>query len=633
MKHIRPALQVSATKSALCISTGSLILATLGLSAASARAEEKPETLPDTTILANRTATSLNKVGSSVTVLDTGLLSRQGINSLDQALKHVPGVFSESIGGQKGSGSDIFIRGTRQRHTHFIIDGMRVSDINSAGQLTKIFLGTQNLNGFSKLEVLRGPQGAIYGGDSIGGVIGIYSARGREGHHGIARLEGGSFNSLDSHIGLQGAHNGFAYSLTLGYQTTDNDTSKYLYNGQKDNDFEAFSYSLRLDYALSEELELGMTLRGADTRYEGPRVGSAWWSTTDQSDQDSILATLFATYQASDIWSSKLTIGFFDQENNFVQASGSGNTETFAKLALYWDNTLNWNRCHKTVVGAVYEDTEYTSTGSGVNVKRNQYGVYANHIWDITDALHLSGGLRWENYDSYGKETTWRVAAAYDLTNNTKLHTSVGKGYVPPSFQQLYDNNYYNGNADLEAETSIGWDLGVTHTWCDGRFSIDLTYFENEIENAIQTSGTVFYPAKDHHINVAGITKTQGLEATAKTSFAGGLLDVVATYTYLGEAVVDLPRNVASLRVNTQLTDDLTAGITASYVDSRSYGGDTIDAYTLVNLYGNYKISEDITFGLRIDNLLDEKYEYYKGFGSTYPGRGRGIFGSISFTW
>ena len=73
------------------------------------------------------------------------------------------------------------------------------------------------------------------------------------------------------------------------------------------------------------------------------------------------------------------------------------------------------------------------------------------------------------------------------------------------------------------------------------------------------------------------------------------------------------------------------------YRDARTFGGNQLSAYTVTNLHANYRISENITLNARVENLFDENYQL-ASFGSginrsTFPGRGRGIFGGVTFQW
>lgn len=641
MKNTTSALQRSATTPVLCQITGALAISTT-----LAFSDEKPKSLPDTTIIANRSATPLAKVGSSVSVLDVGLLKQQGINSVDEALKFVPGVTSDSVGGQRGSTSDLYMRGLRTAHTHIVVDGMRISDTNSGFILSKQFLGSNNLSGLSRIEVLRGPQGALYGGDSIGGVLGLYSKKGEGDHSGGLQIEAGSFNSLNSTLHAQGSEDGLSYSLALGHEQTDNDLSH--------NTFEMYSYALRLDYKINDRLNLGFTLRGADSTYEGPQAG-AFYSGPDETDFRYTLGTLFAEYQVNDIWNSKLTLGIYDQDSSFVSRAPTpgfppfvpptapptisyASDEALTKYGAYWDNTIKWNSQHTTVTGLVYEESDYLFTDSfGGNDDRNrrQQGLYVNHIWDVTEQFNVSGGLRWEDYHDNGANgfnddvVTWRVASAYTLEKtNTTFRGSIGHGFRIPNSGELNGNPGFGiaPNSNLDPVESLGWDFGVEQAFCGGQYKLGATYFANRLENAIVSNGS-------QYINTPGTSETSGIEASAEANLLDDRLNIAITYTWLDRALVDIPDNTVGLRVHGDITDRLQAGLTASYLDSRSYGGNNLSSYYLVNLYGNYEINDNVSLNLRVENVLDENYEYYNGFGSAYPGRGRGIFGGVTIKW
>lgn len=625
------------------VAAGSVLLSSLGVCAAEEVAQKEPasqmeskvnkkeESLAPTTIMANRVETSLSMVGSSVSVLDVGLLDQQGVRNLDDALRHVPGVVAESLGGQRGSSSSLFIRGTKTNHAHIVVDGMRLSDSNIA---MGGFLGSSNLNQLSRVEVLRGPQGALYGGDSIGGVVGLYSKKGEGDYSGSLRIEGGSFDSWNTMLGMQGSEGDFSYALSLGYESTDNDLP--------DNTFDMFSYSLRLDYALNECWNFGMTLRGADSSFDAPAYGGLY-SQPLEDDLRYTLGTVFAEYKANDFWTSKWMLGGYDQEYNSKGAATALTPDTrydteATKYAAYWDNTLSWSEQHTTVVGAVYENSDFSYESDYYSISkddrtRDQYGFYVNHLWDVTEVFNISGGVRWEDYDDYGDEVTWRLSSAYTVSQTqTTFRGSVGRGFRPPSFVDLYGFGGQAPSPDLDSETSLGWDFGVEQSLCDGQYVLGLTYFANRIEDAI-TYVSVPYPGQGYNENADGISETSGLEASLESYFLNDRLSVMFSYTWLDRALVEMPEHSVGLRIHGDVNDQLGVGLTATYLDDRAFFGETVDAYTVVNMYGNYQLNETVGLTARVENLLDEDYEYARGSGDVYPGRGIGFFGGVTLSW
>ena len=657
------ALHKSATKSALPARlndrvSGSLIALCLVSVSTVVSAEQDPAKLPDTTIIANRTATPLSQVGSSVSVLDVAELEDQGILQLDDALKYVPGVISESIGGQRGSYSYTQIRGMEARDTALFIDGMRISG-GPDQFISQYFLGSQNTYGLSQIEVLRGPQGVMYGPDTMGGVIGLYSAKGEGPHSGELRLEAGSFNSQNAMLGMQGTEGDLSYSLSLGYEETENDTSNYKFDGEKDNDFDMFSYALRLDYAVNKQLSIGMTLRGAEATYLGPNIAGYG---PDATDTDYILGTVFAEYELNEQWLSKLILGIYQQNTFFNQPDSLfTNDEDLTKYGLYWDNTYQWNDRHTTLFGLTYEDSSYTgeSSFSAADNNRAQSGVYANHIWDVTDNFNVSGGLRWENYnedrqkkgqsreDGYDDDhVTWKLASAYTVEKTSSiLRASIGTGFRLPAVSQIVGlpNPSFGSailpNDDLDPQESIGWDLGVEQPFCDGKYGFSVTYFANRVDGQIYKQG-------NQYVNADSISEISGIEASAEANFLGDRLNIALSYTWLDRSpLIDLPENVLGLRVQSRVSDKLNVGLSASYMDNRSMGApsDTyagnLESYVLVNLFGHYQLTENVKLNTRVENLLDTDYELFNQPAqaglqeASFPGRGIGVFAGITIDW
>ncbi len=634
MQNRITALHGSATKSALHL-TGTLAsvaaIVALGQPPAHAATGENPDVLPGTTVIANRVKTELAKTGSAVTVLEVDSLDQQGVRNLDDALKFVPGVISESLGGQRGSTSSLFFRGTKTNHTHLVVDGMRISDANMT---FGGFLGSSNLNGLSRIEVLRGPQGALYGGDSIGGVMGIYSTKGKGDSSGKLRVEGGSYNTWNTLLAMQGESGDFAYSLNLGHERTDNDLPH--------NAFEMLSYALRLDYIVNPCLNVGLTLRGADTTFQAPHYGGPYSSPLDDELQYT-LGTVFAEYEANPFWNTRLTLGMYDQEYHsespvfgFNPASSYDTDAT--KYALYWDNTLEWNDCHTTVIGAVYENSDFSYQSDYYGITgdartRDQYGFYLNHIWDVTEDFNITGGARWEDYDDYGNEVTWRASCAYTVSQtDTTIRASIGKGFRPPSCVDLDGFGGQAPSPGLGAETSLGWDLGIEQSLCDGQYTFGLSYFENRIEDAI-TYVPQPYPTPGYNTNAGGVTQTNGIEASAEANFLQDRLGIRLSYTWLDRALAEMPEHSLGLRIHGKISDQLDMALTATYLDDRAFFGNEVDAYALVNLSCNYRVNDTVTLNCRVENLCDEDYEFARGSGDVYPGRGRGVIAGCTIQW
>lgn len=615
------------------------LLTTIGGSALDAAPEpessldSKPNLeLDETTILANRSLTDLSKVGSSVTVLNAQDLEKSGVFHIDEALKFVPGIISESTGGQMGSISSIFLRGTATRHAHIRVDGMRLSGANiSLGN----FLGGAGLSGLSRIEVLRGPQSALYGGDSIGGVIGLYSQRGSGDPSGRVMLEAGSHESYRATIDLQGELDRLAYAISIGHHQTDNDI--------QNNTHTQYSQSIRLDYAVSDKLNIGLTLRAFQSDLRRPNYSAPDFPRAADDSTDSTLATIFADLKINEIWTSKLTLGAYWED---YHADTFGSLDFFEtdgeKHGIYWDNSLRWNDSHTTTAGAVYEKTDYAYASRFTTLTQDsrnsrQYGAYLHHSWDATDSLTVNGGIRWEDHDNYGDEFTWRASVVYRLTStNTKLRASAGKGFRPPSFQELF--GFGGGsNFSLLAESSTGWDVGFDQEFSDGKYTLSATWFENRIENMIDSN---FGPAPlflTTYFNAPGTSTTRGLEVNANGKWLDDRMETTLNFTWLDESLSGQPDHSAGLRVNGKISNKLEGGFSVIYRDDRTFGGNHLDSYIVTNLHANYRVNENIRIDARVENLFSENYEL-ASFGaginrSTFPGRGRGIFGGVTISW
>ncbi|HEY8990848.1 MAG TPA: TonB-dependent receptor [Luteolibacter sp.] len=572
------------------------------------------QTLDDLIVSALRTPTEAGKTTAFVTVLDPEELHERGIYDLTTALNEVPGVIATSTAGQQGAIGSLFIRGTTTSYSQIVVDGMRLSD--STAPLGN-FLGTARTDDLGRIEVLRGPQSALYGGEAVGGVVWLETARGEGSPGGSVRLEGGSFDSFSGYTSTGGKSGDVSYFFGGGYDTTAND--------QRNNDWDQGRAALRVEWQAAPNVTLGTTVRTADSRYENPG------GTVDHVD--ATLATIFANVKVNDVWVARFHAGIYDESFDDDWAPwnpwapwGNGNYGTdLQRASVSTDHVVTLNDQHRLLAGAFYENTEFSNT-IGTDEEHDRFGGYVGWEWKPTDRVTTDAVLRWEDYAAYGDEITWRTGAAWNIpVIETTLRGGIGRAFRTPTFLDLFGSNFGAGNPNLRAEDSIGWDIGLEKEWLKGHHA-GVTWFSNAIDDRIKS-----FPTPPQ--NIFGTTHTEGLE----TAFNGRLFHDAWSYrlawTVLTMSLADQPENSASASIDWRPTDKLLLGVGGFYLDERSWGGTPLDEAWVARIYGEYQLCKNVRLTGRIENLFDTDWELSNFFGNVEKAPGFGAFAGVKVDW
>jgi len=163
--------------------------ATLVLPAMVRADETAQSTLPEVVVTAHRVATPVERVASSITAITGEELEKRGETFVIEALRNVPGLAVSSSGGSSGKFTQLRIRGSEANQTLVLIDGVEVNSPN-ATEFQWEHLTTDNIE---RIEILRGPQSALYGSDAIGGVVNIITKRGKGPMSISGNVETGSY--------------------------------------------------------------------------------------------------------------------------------------------------------------------------------------------------------------------------------------------------------------------------------------------------------------------------------------------------------------------------------------------------------------------------------------------------------
>ena len=119
---------------------------------------------------------TLREQALSSTSLGAGQIVLKGINNIKDLTAHVPGLFIPQYGSRLTS--SIYLRGVGSRIGTPAV-GMYVDDIPLANMSSM----DQDLSDADRIDILRGPQGTLFGRNTIGGLIRVYTKNPMHGPH------------------------------------------------------------------------------------------------------------------------------------------------------------------------------------------------------------------------------------------------------------------------------------------------------------------------------------------------------------------------------------------------------------------------------------------------------------------
>jgi len=534
--------------------------------------------LEELVISATKFPTPKSETTAQVKVLDLDKLKERGIYDVRSALNESPGVLSLSTAGEAGSTGALLLRGTATADSQVIVDGMRINDSN--GSIAGNFLRAPQVNSFGRVELLRGPQGSLYGGNALGGVLFMETPTGRGEAETTLFGEVGEFETLNTFFSNSGSKDAFSWFVGGGYNGTHNDTS-----GQ---DFDQSNYNQRFEFQVNEDVVIGTTLRLIDQRFKN--------NLTTTNHLDETLGTVYVRANLAEDWKASFVLGHYRQNYDSVSATNT-NYSDLDRTSISMDHSIALTEKHGIRFGGYLDTNDFTaysasptSVFTDVGGHEIRYGGYVGYDWQPLENLITKATLRWEDYAKYGEEVTWNV----------------GRAYTPPTFLDLYGSTATSsvGNPNLEAQESIGWDIGMEQEFLEDHIA-SVAYFHNHLDNTINR------PFGKAPSNLTGDTETNGIEVGLNGSFSDSLISYSLAWTYIGKSVNFQPDYYATGSVELQATERLALGVGATYLAERkfsSFANETNSAI-IPRVYARYALTDSVMLHARVENVTDEQYE------------------------
>ena len=607
--------------------------------------------LPEIVVTASRVPIPSTTVGSTITVITGSEIEAKQALSVGEVLREVPGLAVNRTGGV-GANTQVRIRGAEANQTLTIIDGIEVGDPANGSEFD---FGNLLVHEFERIEVLRGPQTALWGSDAIGGVVNIITRKGIGTPEISTAVEIGSFRTVKGSASYREGGEDHHFALhALGYHTDGiSAASEDLGNNEQDS-YRNRTAHLKFGFSpvSSLDLELNFVGRLADAEIETDNfVGG-----TGLVDADFRTSSTKRYYKGSASlsifegrWSHQ--IGAAHTNSHRVARQNGAFNSLFEGVKQKIDYQTNLTFTTSTLAGAEHsmtlaaerEEETVVAASAFTDVDRDikNLGYVAEYRLNLMDSIHFSLAGRHDDADFFDDTNTYRLATAYHHEGwGTRFHASYGEGVKNPTIFELFGfASNFSGNPNLSPESAEGWDIGIEQPLLNGNAIVDITYFQSDITDLIQGSGTTAR-------NLPGISETYGVEIAATYQFSDDLT-VTGSHTWSvgqdanGSELVRRPKHIASLNANyafhwNDRPGSLNVGVDFNgertdleFDPSFNSAAVRLESFTLVKIATSYEVKPGVDVFLRGENLLDRDYEEALTFGSP----GRAIYAGVRATF
>ena len=623
-------------------------------------------------VSASQVEMPLARAADSVTVISSRDLQAAQAETVADALRLVPGLTVSRNGG-RGAVTSLFPRGGESDYTLVMVDGIKANAFGGGYDFS-----TLSANQVERIEVVRGPESALFGADAIGAVVHVVTK-----HTGLPRVEGlvegGSFGTSRVNAGTWGSHGSWSWGGSAERTASDGYTGIAPATGEvvSNDDF----LSTNAGFSAGWRAGNGGDVRGSvryvsgDRGYPGPYGSNPIGAYTAV---DRLSRGVTSSVQAGGRWTQPFSAGgralhqtvsanYFDLTSDFTSAYGlSASTSGRATVRSQTDIDLTASLALSGGIEALREratSTFITADSTGpLPIQRSVAGLFAEARYQPLAPLTFTAGVRVEHLvrdampassdyfsprPALPEDARWsanpRFSAAFLLAGPregargwTRVHGAAGTGIRAPDALEIA----FTDNPALLPERSRSVEAGVDQALLRERLIVGATAFFNRYDDLIVAVGPALADASRYRTDNISNARAQGAELSAAFR-AGWGLTARASYTFLdteilavdsldeapppfvvGDPLLRRPRHLASLDL-TFARGSLTA---FGHVGGRSHTLDveptygtwgglfTNPGFSSVDVGASWRIVRAVEVIGRIGNLFNRSYEETFGF-------------------
>jgi vitamin B12 transporter len=610
-----------------CANIGVLPLALLATLSSQVSAQTRPiPELRETVVAAIRVVQPLADMVADVTIVDRAAIERSGAAVISDVLVRVPGIEMARTGGP-GTTTSVYIRGAETRFTAVFVDGVRVDSQSTGGASWE----TIPLSQIDRIEVLRGPAGAVYGSDAMGGVIQIFTRKGEGGFSPYAAFGVGTYGTSKVEMGFSGAEGALDYSLGLASDASKGFSAQTVAAANPDDDGyhnQSASVSMGLKFNATQKLEATGLTNDLTSQYDSS-------ASDDQNLRQLQTVGLSWTGRWSDAYST--TVRVSDSMDRYETTPSPYVTRTNSRGYLF-QNEYRMGAQLLTAALERREDQLNNASTTPKDTSRAQNAFALGYGW--AGSVHtLQFNLRHDEDSEFGFQNTGSAAYGIALTPQWRATASAGNSFRAPTLFQRFSKS---GTASLLPETSRNVEMGLRFT--EGASTVGVTIYRNMVTNLITfvpKTGTCAQNLPPVSVNSRGCYFN-----TAEANYKGITLSAehqLALFKLRGSLDLQDPRDgVTGNLLARRATHHATLGVEA-HLAAWSVGADAqlssnrydkadnvtvLTGYTLINVFAQRRVAKDWTLLLRVDNAANTAYELAGGYATA----GRALYAGLKWS-
>lgn len=635
------------------------IIAAIIICSTRATAQTNDSTILDEVVVtANRIEQKQDQTGKVLTVITRAVLEKNSGRNMGEILNQFAGFTVVGANNNPGTNLDVYTRGAGLGNTLILINGTPVYDVSSISSAFDLNFITADM--VERIEVLKGGQSTIYGSDAVAGVINIITRKPPKKRVSFdANVAAGSFGTLKSGIGLRGSVKDLSYGLQYQYLRTSGLSAALDSSGKGDFDKDGLQQHNVLGSLNGKFNErFSWRLMGQANLYKADLDANAYNDDKDHTVKNkNYTAALGLDYRlgntaihgnytlnttARDYLDDSTDIGGFAQYSQSSFKGLSHFAELYAniklgdRVSLLAGTDLRRQQTDQYALSISSFGPYETSIGKD-SAKISQYSAYASALLNSGTGVFLELGGRWNNHSMYGNNFTYSLNPSY-AKGRWKIFANLSTAFKAPTLYQLYDPN--SGLATLKPEKSTSMEAGIQFTALEKAWVSRLVAFTRKLKDGIDYSLIDYRyfnnnSARDKGIElesqyrknkwnlVLNYTYVTGEVNTVKYIYDAPSFSYVAdgdtTYNYMFRR----PAHSLNLTAGYQVTEKFYASVHGRYAGKRfeprfMQAPLEVDAYTVFDLYGEYRFSQKIRAFADLRNIFNAKYTDVMGF-STRP--------------